>query len=617
MNTFKRSIRMFKYNLSSVILFQIVFRLMLTGIMSPIAYFLLNRSIELSDVKFLTVSNFGKYLRCPFTYIFLLLILVVFALFLILNMSAMIYAMDASFKQEKISPLDMLQSGLSAVARAFHPKNLGILFFVVAVFPITNGLMISKTFVSIKVPEFILNYIYARKYLIGTFIALYILTAIFFMMRIFAINYYSLYKINFRLSKRMSRNITKRNMTKIIFGVILYNALISLFLLLLGGTLATAIMIVLKKVLSYKKLYFMFDLIIQALFLILYFIFSAFASPLIYAYISSAFYEFLGKTNMDDMDEAYREAVKKAEKRAGKKKSKEITKWKNRLVIVVIIIVGIIMDMSFIQLTKSNRVMLKVAYSTRADVTAHRGDSKNAPENTMAAFEMAVENQADYLEIDVRQTKDGEYIIMHDESLYRTTGIRKKVGEVDYDYIKTLDAGSKFSEKYAGEHIPTLEEVVIFAKENDITLNIELKPAKTDKNYVEGVVELLNKNDYLYDCVIGSQDYRVLKELKSIDPDIETVYIMGFFYGNIEDMDVVDIFSVKHSCVTPMLVNTIHKEGKEIYVWTVDKETEIKPMLLLDVDNIITNNPYNTKDIIKNANDTMITDWFDRLIEEY
>ena len=108
-----------------------------------------------------------------------------------------------------------------------------------------------------------------------------------------------------------------------------------------------------------------------------------------------------------------------------------------------------------------------------------------------------------------------------------------------------------------------------------------------------------------------------MKELKSIDPDIETVYIMGFFYGNIEDMDVVDIFSVKHSCVTPMLVNTIHKEGKEIYVWTVDKETEIKPMLLLDVDNIITNNPYNTKDIIKNANDTMITDWFDRLIEEY
>ena len=188
---------------------------------------------------------------------------------------------------------------------------------------------------------------------------------------------------------------------------------------------------------------------------------------------------------------------------------------------------------------------------------------------------------------------------------------------MDYDYIKTLDAGSKFSEKYAGEHIPTLEEVVIFAKENDITLNIELKPAKTDKNYVEGVVELLNKNDYLYDCVIGSQDYRVLKKLKSIDPDIETVYIMGFFYGNIEDMDVVDIFSVKHSCVTPMLVNTIHKEGKEIYVWTVDKETEIKPMLLLDVDNIITNNPYNTKDIIKNANDTMITDWFDRLIEEY
>ena len=256
-------------------------------------------------------------------------------------------------------------------------------------------------------------------------------------------------------------------------------------------------------------------------------------------------------------------------------------------------------------------------YPTRAQVTAHRGDSKHAPENTMSAFELAVENQADIIELDVRQTKDGRYIIMHDENLKRTIGVNHKVGEVDYEYIEGLDAGIKFSEEYKGEKIPTLEEVLIFAKDNDVFLNIELKPAKTDTNYTQGIVDLLNEYDMLGQCVVASADYDAIKEVKAINSDITTVYIMNMAVGNFSDMEYVDIFSIKHTFITANMVRDIHKSGKEIYAWTVNSEADIKNLLLLDVDSIITDNPYRTKEIIFNSNDTMLSDWLKRLVEEY
>ena len=88
-------------------------------------------------------------------------------------------------------------------------------------------------------------------------------------------------------------------------------------------------------------------------------------------------------------------------------------------------------------------------------------------------------------------------------------------------------------------------------------------------------------------------------------------------YGDIGDMEYVDAFSIQHSFISARLVRNIHKNGKEIYAWTVDKESKIKDLLFLDVDVIITNDPYRTKDIIYNANDSLLSDWFRRIVKEY
>ena len=450
----------------------------------------------------------------------------------------------------------------------------------------------------------------------------YLLLCIISMFKLLTINFYGIYRTDYKNSAKLSRETIKKHFIKIIGGMIIYNIIIAFIMIALEGIMASGFVFVLSKIISYKRMRFLFSSFVNAVILIIYMIFVILSTPLIYSYICSCFYDIEGDPYYDE----YRRFKRRREEKYRKRIRKDglyssfivKNKKKNKTATIVIIVTGLLINSLYIYLSMSNKISLNVAHANSAEVTAHRGDSHNAPENTMSAFRLAVENQADAIEFDVRQTKDGEYVVIHDENLKRTTGVDKKVGEVTLDYIKTLDAGSTFSEEYAGEQIPTLREALEYFKEEKIFLNVELKPANTDKaDYVKGIIDLLDEYDYLDDCVVASSDYDSLKEVKEINPDIETVYIMYVAYGNIGDMEYVDAFSIQNSFITMRLVRNVHKNGKKIYAWTVDRESRIMDLILLDVDVIITNNPYKTKDIIYNANDSLLSDFFRRLLKEY
>jgi glycerophosphoryl diester phosphodiesterase len=205
---------------------------------------------------------------------------------------------------------------------------------------------------------------------------------------------------------------------------------------------------------------------------------------------------------------------------------------------------------------------------------------------------------------------------MHDESLYRTTGDNHRVGDVSLEYIKGLDAGSFFSNEYAGVRVPTLREVMDFAAENDVFLNIELKAADTNTDdYIQGIVDMIHEYDYADNCMVASTQYDALKEIKNLDEDITTVYILKFAFNNLGSMEYVDAFSIRYNFISADLVKDIHKNDKKIYAWTVDSEAKIKKLLLYDVDGIITNDPYNSKDIVYNANSGIVVDIITRICE--
>lgn len=609
MKAMKKSFGLLRYNFTSIVLFEIIYKLLSMAVLIPLIYGIINYSIKLAGIGYVSARTIGKYLRSPATYVLLLCIVLIIAVYLLINISALIYAMELSRRQEKTHALVLLFKGLGNAVRIINPKNMGIVLYVLLILPFTYTVMITGSVVNIKIPEFV-NQFLAKHHLVFLIaIGLYLVLCVVSIRRVFSLNYYTLYKLNYRDSLLMSRKIIKKKTVRIFLGILLLNLLLTTVLFLLEGTLTTLVAGVLKRIISYKRLNFVLTILIQIFFVGLYLIFSIISTPLIYSYICTAFYELEGESPNEEY-----ETVKR---KRGKELSPEQQKKKNRRITVCMALVGLILNGTYIYLCLGNHVNLNIMYPTRALVTAHRGDSANAPENTMAAFELAVENQADIIELDVRQTKDGVYIIMHDENLKRTIGVDHRVGDVDFAYIEELDAGERFSEEYAGEHIPTLEEVLIFAKEQDVFLNIELKPAETDTDYEQGIVEMLEEYDMLDQCVVASADYDVIKAVKQLNPDIQTVYILSMAFGELGDMEYVDIFSIKYTFISANMVRDIHKSGKKVYAWTVEKEEDIKELLLLDVDSIITDDPYRTKEIIFNANDTILSDWLKRLVEEY
>lgn len=242
-----------------------------------------------------------------------------------------------------------------------------------------------------------------------------------------------------------------------------------------------------------------------------------------------------------------------------------------------------------------NFISKSVAVQTR--ITAHRGSSSGAPENTMAALEKAVEEMADRAEIDVQETADGVIVLCHDTSLKRVAGVSKKVSDLTLEQIKKLDVGSWFSSEYQGEQIPTLEEVMEYAK-GKIDLNIEIKNLGNSSGLPEKVIELVEKHEMQEQCVITSTNRFYLKRVKAVNPEIRTGYIISAAYGNFYSDEFIDLISIRSSFVTERMIESAHEAGKAVHAWTVNGKVEMERLKQLGVDDMITDRPVLAREIL-------------------
>lgn len=230
-------------------------------------------------------------------------------------------------------------------------------------------------------------------------------------------------------------------------------------------------------------------------------------------------------------------------------------------------------------------------------ITAHRGASYGAPENTRASIALAIAENADYVEIDVRMTADGVPVLMHDRALFRTTGIVNDIDKVTYEEVSFYDVGAGYGEAFQGEKVPGLQEI-LEEYGRKIKFNIELKERNNPKLVAE-VVGLIEAYGLEEQCVVTSDSYIQLEWLKKVNKKIKTGYIMSLVYGEVYGYDAADFFSIKSDYITEQLVKGAHARGKEIHAWTVNKAYEIKRMQEIGVDNIITDKPAYAKEIIR------------------
>lgn len=230
-----------------------------------------------------------------------------------------------------------------------------------------------------------------------------------------------------------------------------------------------------------------------------------------------------------------------------------------------------------------------IDFDDSVTITAHRGSSVKAPENTFSAIKLAIEEGADVCEIDVFEAGDGTIVVIHDKDLKRVTGVTGNVWETSYEELKTMDFGKWFSEEFEGERIPTLAEVIEMAR-GKIKLNIELKYHGHEKEFEKEVVRLIRDADFVDECFFTSLNYEGLKRAKEIGGNIRAGLIVTANVGDVAKLDV-DLLSVNASSVSRDFIARARGAGKEVHVWTVNHPANMNTMIHLGVDSIITDVP--------------------------
>ena len=258
------------------------------------------------------------------------------------------------------------------------------------------------------------------------------------------------------------------------------------------------------------------------------------------------------------------------------------------VLVVLLVAVGVTVPLVLDEIDKAAKPVL---------VTAHRGSSGEAPENTMAAFRLAIEDGADYAELDVLQAKDGTLAILHDVNLRRLAGVDRNIYDLTAEDLQVLEVGSHFDERFRGEPIPTLDHVIRELK-GRLRLNIELKTHGREDGYEAAVVKTIRDHDFADQCVITSLDQRALANVRAIAPDLRLGMIITAMVGDASRLDV-DFYSVQPLVATVAFIRRAHRDGREVHVWTINERAAMTRFADRGADNLITDYPRLAREVLE------------------
>jgi glycerophosphoryl diester phosphodiesterase len=242
----------------------------------------------------------------------------------------------------------------------------------------------------------------------------------------------------------------------------------------------------------------------------------------------------------------------------------------------------------------------------RTWVIAHRGFSGRAPENTVAAIREAIEIGADMAEIDVTLTADNRVVVIHDETLQRTTNDSGNVAEHDFDEIRSLDAGSWFAPQFAGEKVPTLSEVLDLVK-GQILLNVEIKSEAVDRGISDKVAAAIKERGMTDQVIVSSFSPTALEQMHAVAPEIRTAVLYNKELQRGQDpVEIVrglgaSAFNIRGSRLKAKMLRSCREQGIPVAVYTVDKPRKMKRWVKKGIDAIFTNHPDRLLEVLEKA----------------
>ncbi|MSD15394.1 glycerophosphodiester phosphodiesterase family protein [Eubacterium ramulus] len=581
-----------KLNIGTLLVFELLYKFASMAVFKPLLTGVMKLALKAQGLSYLSDETIGTFIRSPLTWFFLLLIVLGMAFFTLFDICCIITCIHASFRKQAMPLLALMRKGLKTSLRVIYQRNIVMILYLLIIIPMTHALVISGYITKFTVPQFIVDYIMSHTWLAILYIGFWIYIGLRSFHWIYSLHYFCLENCNFKQARKRSWKLQENHYwTDLIIVLGWSAACIGIYygVILSGSWLVSRV----NQALPTQDLFSSLTLSgISLLMDVCGALFFCFDLPLFFICISLLFYYRKAAAGeriprvFRDLDNAYRIT--------NTRWVKKIYMYRKRIIALsIVVVIGVNFAYNF----ADRRGVLHMGLGNPVEVTAHRGYSAAYPENTIPAFKGAIQVGADWAELDVQQTADGEVIVMHDSNLKRTTGLDKEVWQVTWDEIKDLDNGSWFDKKYQTVRIPTLEEVLKVCR-GKIHLNIEIKPSGHDKDLEEQVAKLLKKYHMRDTCVVSSLKYDSLRKIKEADDSIETAYITSVSYGNFTDLEYADGYSVESTLLSKSFVNKAQKAGKQIYVWTVNSEERLEKVVGMGIDNVITDDPVMAKELI-------------------
>ena len=525
-------------------------------------------ALTLAGEEHLDKNNILHILTNPYSFVILNLLVLIVAFFMFIEFSILTFTIYGQLTEKQYSFRSILDNAWNKTKNLAGFQTLFFIFYFLITIPTINLGVKSVLAKNLFIPKFISSEIMKTNSGLIIWGLIMIVFAYLNLRLIFTLPLTAVGDENILDSIKRSWELTKTGKRKLVFTILLFEIIYLLIAAVLTG------------VITYICIYFDNDgnnPIIQTLF------FSSVSGIIFFLGVISKITVITSLiTVLIDHNEISEKLVNNLNE--NKKKSRLVITFTTVIIVAAVLINGFNIY--------GNGVNKNI------ETIAHRGYVAKGVENSIEALEGAAEVGADYVEFDIILTKDNKFVVMHDFNLKRLVGLNKRVQDMNFDEVVglTIKQGD-FTSK-----IPSLEEFVNKAKELNMKLVIELKPHGAEpSNYIDILIDEV-KRLKLENYKFMSLNSKVMEELETKVPNLETGYVIPLQFGNFHRSNV-DFFVIEDFSYRDRLVEQARKENKQVFVWTINNPALITKYLQSPADGIITDEPElvkEEKDILEN-----------------
>ncbi|KRE47013.1 glycerophosphodiester phosphodiesterase [Paenibacillus sp. Soil522] len=586
---FERSIRDFRDTYKKHLLFEYLFLLLTSSVIMPIISFIFNRIIRVVGSG--SVLN-GEVYQVGLSYTGaagLIAIGLVAVLALFIEFGVVITIAQQHYFGKEVLISDAVLTTLRQTPKLFGFGIIQLLFFLLFFVPFIDSPLSSSLFALFNVPIFFNSRILNSSFMMLALYGILFLAGVYIILRwIFVLHFIMIEGKTIRRAIRSSLVLTKGKRLVIFIHLFILNAVV--FTL---GFVVISSVAYLPSWLDINVLKAMTDHYSLTLSTVLTYMFTLLLVPVNIIFLTRLFYHFSLRQGVMPRDQ-----LRVYESRFAGSIEKRLLAFikgrtRKRMLYVTILVSYLALALFVSYAANDNLVYVKWSVL----LSAHRGDTQSAPENSLQAVRSSVDQGVDAVEIDVQLTRDGVVVLHHDYNLRRMAGVAKRVSELTYDEVARLNIGNRGGELDQIERIPMLAEVLAEVQ-GKAKLIIDLKSYGPGEELARQVVTLIEQFDMVQDCYIQSFDRQTLQQIRQLNPDIKIGQIIYFAIGDLSLLDV-DFYTVEQVMLTEQLVESAHKKGREVWVWTVNSERNLKEVLKFEIDGIITDYPARAHNMVE------------------